>query len=85
MILKKKPLRSGPQFEIFIEAISYDGTVAIGCYKVVELEAIRQGSINILREFETICDQLKTDFEELKRAPETMPEEYKHARKKLFE
>jgi hypothetical protein len=80
-----KPLRSGPQIEIFIETINYDGTVAIGCYKVVELEAIHQGSINILREFETICDQLQTDFEELKRAPETMPEEYKHARKKLFE
>ena len=82
---EEKPIRSGPQIEIFIEAINYNGTVAIGCYKVVELEAIHQGSINILREFETICEQLQTDFEELKRAPEILPEEYKHARKKLFE
>ncbi len=81
---ENKPIRSGPQIEVFMESLDHQGRVAFGCYKVIELEAMRLGTINILREFESIGLQLSTDFEELKRAPETLPEEYKYAREKLF-
>lgn len=81
---ENKPIRSGPQIEIFMESLDHQGRVAFGCYKVIELEAMRLGTINILREFESIGLQLSTDFEELKRAPEILPEEYKYAREKLF-
>ena len=81
---ENKPIRSGPQIEVFLESLDHQGRVAFGCYKVIELEAMRLGTINILREFESIGLQLSTDFEELKRAPETLPEEYKFAREKLF-
>ncbi len=81
---ENKPIRSGPQIEVFLECLDHRGRVSFGCYKVIEIESMRLGTINILREFESIGLQLSTDFEELKRAPETLPEEYKYARGKLF-
>ena len=81
---EKKPIRKGPQFEVILEAINEDATVSFGCYKVIEIDALRSGAINILKEFESIYKQLNTDFEPILRAPEGLPDEYKAGKKRLF-
>ena len=82
---EKKVKVGGNRLELKIETLNRDGTVTAAAERVCPIEDSHMGMVALLREFNLLLSAMMQEHEEVLRAYEGLPEEYKEARSALLD